>query len=155
MAGDLCSTLETALCKELDELHEGVRLIVATLPEEDLYRKPLDPGNSVGHLVLHLTGNLNWFVGANLGQSGYVRDREREFSDNDPPPKEVILGNLELAVRTFQRVVKGLSAETLCQPHPEPRLGNVTEALIHLVAHFSLHRGQMTYLARLLKQMRK
>lgn len=152
MAGDLSSTFQMALCKELDELHEGVRVVVAALSEEDLYRKPLANGNSVGHLVLHLTGNLNWFVGANLGGNGYVRDREREFTEDNPPPREVILANLDLAVKTFQRVVKGLPAEKLLQPHPEARLGNVTEALIHLVAHFALHRGQMTYLSRILKQ---
>ena len=43
------------------------------------WRKPIDPGNSFGHLVLHLTGNLRHFAGARLGKSGYVRDRELQY----------------------------------------------------------------------------
>ena len=52
---------------------------------------------------------------------------------------------------TFRRVVDGLSAEALLAPHPEARFGTVMNTLVHLVAHFALHRGQMSYLVRLCK----
>ena len=54
------------------------------------------------------------------------------------------------AVSTFRRVVTGLSAEQLAGPHPETRFGPVLQALVHLVAHFAIHRGQMSYIVRLL-----
>jgi hypothetical protein len=54
-------------------------------------------------------------------------------------------------VATFRRVVEGLSAEQLAAPHPEARFGTVTSALVHLVAHFALHRGQISYIVRLVK----
>jgi uncharacterized damage-inducible protein DinB len=129
-----------------------VRELANPLSEDELWRKPLEPGNSIGHLMLHLTGNLNHFVGAHLGGSSFVRDREREFTEAAPPSKAVTLANLEAAVATFRRVVGGLSAEQLAAPHPETRFGSVFKTLFHLVAHFALHRGQMSYIARLVKK---
>src|SRR5262249_14516315 len=121
--------------------------------EQDLWKKPVDPGNSVGHLLLHLTGNLNHFVGAQLGGTGYVRDREREFTEANPPDKAAALAGLDAAGGTFRRGVAGLSAEQLAAAHPEKRFGSVYKALVHLLAHFALHRGQMSYLVRLVKRV--
>jgi uncharacterized damage-inducible protein DinB len=152
MTADLTTLARSALIAELEELFQAVRELTNPLSEQELWTKPIEPGNSVGHLLLHLTGNLNYFVGAQLGGSGYVRDREREFTEAAPPSKAVTLANLEAAVATFRRVVAGLSADQLAAPHPEKRFGSVLQALIHLVAHFALHRGQMSYLARLVKK---
>src|SRR5262249_51788022 len=143
MTADLTTLARSALIAELDELLQAVRELSQPLSEQELWTKPIEPGNSVGHLLLHLTGNLNYFVGAQLGGSGYVRDRDREFTEASPPSKAVTLGNLEEAVATFRRVVAGLSAEQLTAPHPEKRFGPVLQALMHLVAHFAVHRGQM------------
>ena len=63
------------------------------------------------------------------------------------------LANLEEAVATFRRVVTGLSPEQLAAPHPETRFGSVFKALLHLVAHFAIHRGQMSYIVRLVKPL--
>ena len=81
MPVDTTSLARTAVIKELELLRDAVKELSAPLSEEQFWRKPLEPGNSVGHLVLHLTGNLNHFVGAQLGKTGYVRDREREFTE--------------------------------------------------------------------------
>src|SRR5262249_55285354 len=109
-----------------------------------------EPGNSVGHLILHLTGNLNHFVGAQLGKTGYVRDREREFVEANLPERAALLANLDDAVATFRRVVGSLSADAMMANHPDTRFGSVYKALLHLVAHFAVHRGQMSYIVRLL-----
>jgi uncharacterized damage-inducible protein DinB len=151
MTGDLAALVRAALIGELEQLRDAVRALVEPLAERELWAKPVEPGNSVGHLILHLSGNLNHFVGAQLGHTGYRRDREREFTEASPPAKPVLLSDLDAAVATFRRVVGGLSAEQLGAPHPEARLGPVLPALLHLVAHFALHRGQMSYLVRLIK----
>jgi uncharacterized damage-inducible protein DinB len=150
MATDLLALTRTALIEELEHLRDEVRKLTEPLTEAQLWAKPVASGNSVGHLILHLTGNLNHFVGAKLGHTGYVRDREREFTEGSPPSKAVALANLDEAVATFRRVVGGLSAEQLAATHPETKMGPVLKALVHLVAHFALHRGQMSYLVRLL-----
>jgi uncharacterized damage-inducible protein DinB len=147
---DLAAGVRVALIGALEGQRDAVKVAAEPLSEADFWRKPVEPGNSVGHLVLHLTGNLNHFVGAQVGGSGYVRDREREFTEANPPSKAEALAGLDAAVATFRRVVNGLSAEALLAPHPEARFGNVASALVHLVAHFSLHRGQISYIVRLL-----
>lgn len=152
MPADLTHSVTDALIAELEELRDAVKQAVVGLNDDQLWRKPLEPGNSVGHLLLHLTGNLNTFVGAQLGRTGYVRDREREFTEANPPARTVLLAGLDDAVATFRRVVTGLSVEDLTKPHPEARLGPVLQGLIHIVAHFALHRGQITYVVRLVRQ---
>jgi uncharacterized damage-inducible protein DinB len=151
MSADLLDLTRSALTEELGQLLRDVRQAAEPLPEADFWRKPLEPGNSVGHLILHLTGNLNHFVGAQLGKTGYVRDREREFTEASPPAKEATLAGLDEAVAMFGRVVGGLSADGLAAAHPEARFGPVLKALWHLVVHFAVHRGQISYLVRLLK----
>jgi uncharacterized damage-inducible protein DinB len=151
MTPDTAALVKRALIEELEQLRDAVRDLAAPLGEKAFWTRPLEPGNSVGHLILHLTGNLNHFVGAQLGGSGYVRDREREFTEAQPPAKETVLTNLDAAVATVRRVVDGLSAEQLAAAHPHAPLGSVLKALVHLVAHFALHRGQMSYIVRFLK----
>jgi uncharacterized damage-inducible protein DinB len=154
MTVDLSTLAKSAFIAELQELRDAVREMAIPLTDQELWMKPIEPGNSIGHLILHLCGNLNHFVGAQLGNTGYVRDREREFTENRLPSKKDLLAGLDAAVATFGQVVNGLSAEALAAPHPEARFGSVLKTLLHLVAHFSLHRGQMSYILRLVKAPR-
>src|SRR5438128_2657639 len=101
MNGDIAALTRSALIEELEQLWTAVRQTAESLGDKELWTKPIAPGNSLGHLLLHLTGNLNFFVGAHLGQTGYVRDREREFTETQPPAKAVVLANLDAAVATF------------------------------------------------------
>jgi uncharacterized damage-inducible protein DinB len=152
MATDATALAKTALIEALDKLRNEARELAEPLTEAQFWTKPIEPGNSVGHLVLHLSGNLSHFVGAQLGGTGYVRDREREFTETTLPSKAEALRKLDDAVAMFRRVVSGLSAEQLAEPHPEARLGSVMSALMHLLGHFALHRGQMSYIVRLVQK---
>jgi uncharacterized damage-inducible protein DinB len=149
---DMTNLANQAIIGELEQLRDQVRSLAEPLSDTEFWTKPLQPSNSIGHLVLHLTGNLSYFVGAQLGGTGYVRDREREFTEAQPPSKAEVLARLDAAVATFRRVVEGLSAERLAAPHPEERLGSVLKGLIHLTTHFALHRGQMSYIVRLVQK---
>ena len=149
MTVDAAELFRNAIIEQLEEQRDAVRQLAEPLTEKQLWSKPVDPGNSIGHLILHLTGNLNHFVGAQLGGSGYVRDREREFTEAKPPAKAVLLAELDKAVAVFRRVVEKLDAARLSAPHPDAHFGSVMKALMRLVAHFALHRGQMSYIIRL------
>jgi uncharacterized damage-inducible protein DinB len=149
MTTNMTTLTQAALIGGLEKLRDDVRGLAKPLSEQAFWKKPLEPGNSVGHLVLHLAGNLNHFVGGQLGGTGYVRDREREFTETQLPSKAEALQRLDDAVSVFRRVVSSLDAEQLAAPHPEARFGIVLNALMHLVAHFALHRGQMSYIVRL------
>ncbi len=152
MPANFSQAAKSALIEELEQLRDAVNQVAEPLTDAELWTKPVDPGNSIGHLLLHLTGNLNHFVGAQLGKTGYVRNREKEFTETLPPSRDQLLAGLDAAVATFRRVVDGLTEDQLLAAHPEARLGSVFKALVHLVGHFAIHRGQMSYLVRLVKR---
>ncbi|MCU0445831.1 MAG: DinB family protein [Microscillaceae bacterium] len=110
--------------------------------------------NSAGNLTLHLVGNLNHFIGALLGNTGYVREREREFADKNIP-LSVLLENLDKTAQMLAEVLPNLSPEQLAAEFTFRLLDQswTTEGfLIHLVAHFNYHLGQINYHRRLLNQ---
>jgi uncharacterized damage-inducible protein DinB len=153
MSESVVTAFRHALAGELDSLRKQIAELVEPLSEEQFYTRPLEPGNSVGHLILHLTGNLNHFVGARLGNTGYIRDRDREFNDANPPPKAEALARLEEAIGVYRRVIESLSEEALLRAPEDAHLGSTTAgALVRLVSHFALHRGQISYISRLVQR---
>ncbi|MFN4258539.1 MAG: DinB family protein [Gemmataceae bacterium] len=151
MSADMSELVKASLLGKLDQLWAEVKQLTEPLTDAQLWTKPMPESNSIGHLLLHLTGNLNYYIGAQLGQTGYIRDREREFTETNVPDRETLLANLDAAIADARRIVAPLSAAQLASPHPEERFGTVLNALVHLVAHFALHRGQMSYLVRLVQ----
>jgi uncharacterized damage-inducible protein DinB len=152
MSADLLAATKEALSSKLEDYCTEIVQLIEPLDDKQLWQKPVEPGNSAGHLILHLTGNLNHFVGALLGKTGYVRDREREFTDANPPAKAVVEKNLKDVVALFRRIVDGLTTDQMTAQFPDPKFGTTIKTLIHLVSHFALHRGQISYLARLVKK---
>lgn len=149
MSADLLMSIKAGLTGELEVLRDALKTLAEPLDEKQFWTKPIEPGNSFGHLVLHLTGNLSHFAGARLGGTGYVRDREREFTETQVPTKAEALARLDDAVAVFRRVVESLPEERFSEPHPDAQMGTVANSLVRLVAHFALHRGQMSYISRL------
>jgi len=107
--------------------------------------------NSAGNLCLHLLGNLNHFVGAKLGKTGYVRDRPSEFSSKNVP-RENLLQQIDLTTITVAESLGTLSEDDLANNYPvdegdaAPSIGG---ELLRIVTHFNYHLGQINYLRRL------
>ena len=95
---DLSSSLTSVLASRYAANLARVCELAAPLSEKQFWTKPYPYGNSFGHLVLHLTGNLNYYIGAQIALTGYVRDREREFTEPNPPSKEDALKALDAAI---------------------------------------------------------
>jgi uncharacterized damage-inducible protein DinB len=135
-----------------------VRELNAFARELDLYPDDASvwktaPGitNSTGNLALHVAGNLQHFIGAVLGGTGYVRNRELEFSRSSGTRAE-IKAELDAAIAAVHKVLPDLSADTLAKVYPaNPAPGKeIATALFlqHLCSHASLHLGQAGYLRR-------
>jgi hypothetical protein len=124
--------------------------IAAYDTEEAIWRVPEGIKNSAGNLCLHLCGNLQHFIGAVLGQTGYVRNRELEFSDKNVPRQE-LLALVGVTRRVVLTVIVGLSPETLAKQYPEPVMGEIAtdRFLVHLYGHLNYHLGQINYHRRL------
>lgn len=120
--------------------------------ESNLWRIEKNISNSAGNLCLHLVGNLNSYIGATLGQTGYVRDRDAEFSLKNIPRKELIQ-KIEDTISVVNKVLPTLDDDTIQKEYPLLVLKEKTSTeyfLIHLTAHLGYHLGQVNYHRRLL-----
>lgn len=108
--------------------------------------------NSAGNLALHLIGNLNTFIGVELGNTGYIRDRDLEFSARDVPRQQIVEG-IKDTITMLKTVLGALTAEDLAKDYPVlkfPEPSSTEYLLVHLAAHLSYHLGQVNYHRRLL-----
>ena len=122
---------------------------MADLSEEEFWARPYPYGNSAGHLLLHVTGNLNYYIGAEIAGTGYVRNRPLEFTDASRRPKEDVLLALEDAVAMVVRTVEDQTAEDWSRAYEAHGVDDPTRFSIVLrcADHFYHHLGQIIYLA--------
>ena len=145
---DLHLTLSSVLADRYTANAGRVRELAAPLTNPQFWQKPFPFGNSFGHLVLHLTGNLNYYIGAQIAQTGYVRDRPREFNDPNPPSKEEALKRLDDAVAMVQRTIQAQSPEDWSADYSGvgATASNRLDMIMQCAAHMQHHVGQMIYL---------
>lgn len=120
--------------------------------ESDLWKTGGEITNSAGNLALHLIGNLKHFFGAVLGGTGFVRDRDSEFSLTGVPRSELLTGVDETAAIVKETLTK-LTDEDLAKDYPIEVFGHrmTTEYfVVHLAAHLNYHLGQINYHRRML-----
>src|SRR5580704_16383213 len=88
---DLPNTIASDLASYYEYIASCLHKWVDPLTPEQFWHNPFPYGNSVGHLILHLTGNLNYYIGARVAETGYVRDRDREFTETSEPEQTKVL----------------------------------------------------------------
>ena len=148
MTNPLTSDLTLMLTRELD----GIGREIEAFPDDTTVWQ-VAPGvtNSAGNLALHIAGNMQHFVGTLLGQTGYVRDRDREFSQRSGTRRE-ILDELARARAVVQQVLPSLPSESLeatLTTHSMPGPVRAQRLLLHMCAHAGFHLGQIGYLRRI------
>jgi uncharacterized damage-inducible protein DinB len=123
---------------------------LADLPEEDIWWRPNEASNSIGNLLLHLQGNVRqWLIDGVTGTNDR-RDRQAEFDHRDPLPLEEMLRSLSRTVAEADAILGSLDPSTLLEQRSiQGRNVTVMEAIYHVVEHFSMHTGQITYIAKL------
>lgn len=126
---------------------------VDAYPNDELVWRTV-PGisNSAGTLVLHVAGNLEHFIGAVLGRTGYVRDRDAEFSTRDLTRAE-LRGRIEAATKSVDATLAQLAPEQCEAEYPVPiggRKVGTAAFLVHLATHLAYHLGQIDYHRRML-----
>jgi hypothetical protein len=146
---DMTDGVRTLLARELETFVAEIEMF----PDDELMWRVL-PGvtNSAANLALHVSGNLQHFIGAVLGKTGYVRDRTAEFGTRVGTRAEVV-AQLRATKVVVDRVLSSVGPERVEGDWPEPIHGHVIPAdrfLLHLVAHLAHHLGQAGYLRRVL-----
>jgi len=151
----LQATITSALLERFTTLASRVHELAAPLTDEQFWCKPFPFGNSFGHLVLHLTGNLNYYIGAQIARTGYVRDREREFTETRHLPKAEALESFDRAIAMVKATVGVQSAGDWSMYYKAVGAGNVADRfhmVLRCAAHLDHHVGQMIYLCFELKR---
>jgi uncharacterized damage-inducible protein DinB len=141
--------LKAIFSRDLQRLSAEIELYTN---EENLWKVSTGITNTAGNLCLHLVGNLNHFIGADIGQTGYIRQRDLEFSLKNVP-KAVLLQKIEDTILVVNQSLDRLSDEDLKQALVTPKFdqfNNYSFMLIHLAAHLSYHLGQINYHRRML-----
>jgi hypothetical protein len=141
---------ERAFAKDLDLLVQEVNFC-----DEETQLWYVAPGitNSIGNLVQHLIGNLNHFVGATIGGTGYVRNRTAEFEERYLTKDELIT-QLSVTSKMVSEVLKSLKPEQLEQIYPYETFGypmTYHHMILKLSNHLGYHLGQINYLRRILQ----
>lgn len=144
----LLTSVRDILIRDLNKLEQELR----QYPNEALIWK-VEKGitNPAGNLTLHLCGNLQFYVGAVLGNTGYVRNRDNEFAAKDKNLAD-LLKELEQTKHAVASTLPALSESQLESDYPVDVFGKPMKTmyfLIHLTAHFSYHLGQVNYHRRL------
>src|SRR5580692_4518953 len=145
---ELSETVNASFANYYEKLRIDLHTWVASLTEEQFWKNPFPYGNSVGHLVLHLTGNLNYYIGAQIAQTGYVRDRPREFNDPNPPSKEEALKRFDEAVAMVIATIKAQSPEDWIAEYSATgaHASNRLDMILQCAAHMQHHIGQIIYI---------
>jgi uncharacterized damage-inducible protein DinB len=152
---ELPSVVASTLTSYYQEVRNRIHELVAPISTEQLWTKPYPFGNSIGHLLLHLTGNLNNYIGAQIARTGYVRNRPLEFSDAAKHSKEKVLANFDPAIAMVVDTIRKQSPEDWSAPYhdaTEPRTDTRFAAFMRMAAHAYHHTGQIIYLVKELQK---
>lgn len=145
----LISILQALFERDLLKLKTEIELYY---DEKKLWYIEKNISNSAGNLCLHLIGNLNAFIGTEIGKTGYVRNRELEFSLKDVPRKE-LLEKIEATMEVVKQSLVKITDNQLQADYPllvfKEKLSTAM-FLTHLATHLSYHLGQINYHRRLL-----
>ena len=146
---NLHSTLSSVLADHYVKNAARIRELAAPLTNTQFWQKPFPFGNSFGHLVLHLTGNLNYYIGAQIAETGYIRDRPKEFNDPNPPTKEEAIRRFDDAVNMVLKTIGKQSSDDWPQKYTGTGANaqNRLDMVVQCAAHMQHHIGQMIYLS--------
>lgn len=145
----LQQSLSLIFTRDLTKLKDELN---AYTNEADLWKLADGISNSAGNLTLHLIGNLNHFMGATLGNTGYVRNRDAEFALKDVP-REKLLADIDAVIAVVNTTLAQLPDEDLVKEFPLEVGGKrfpTGTFLLHLYGHLTYHLGQINYHRRLL-----
>jgi len=122
--------------------------------DEQLWWRPNENSNSIGNLVLHLTGNVNQWINASLGGDEDTRTRQSEFNNRKDLGRAELINDLNLVMERARQVIDQLDPADLQTNY---KVQGFTESgaaiLMHVVEHLSYHVGQITYIVKYLKNI--
>ncbi len=136
----------------LNESTRMISLCFDQLPEEDIWKRPNTNSNSIGHLIVHLCGNITQYVIASLGGLEDNRERDKEFTEEKTHSKEQLLEKLKSTLYRAKEIIQNISEEELLRKREVQGFTfSGIGILIHVTEHYSYHTGQIAFWIKQLK----
>ncbi|WP_109301392.1 DinB family protein [Aquimarina sp. AU474] len=120
--------------------------------EENIWRVEKNISNSAGHLTLHLIGNLHTFIGKEIGKTGYIRNRNLEFTQENVS-KQALIDSINDTIEMIKNSLISITNEELKKDYPVLKFSKTESTeylLVHLTTHLTYHLGQINYHRRLI-----
>ncbi len=125
---------------------------LSLLSEEEVWQKPNSSSNSIGNLILHLSGNITQYIHSALGGEADKRERDLEFSSTGVLDKAGLLKRIKAVSEKASAIINSAAEEQLLNNYEvQGYTLSGTAVIIHVTEHYSYHTGQITLLTKLLK----
>src|SRR5947208_2306802 len=122
---------------------------VTVLNDDDIWWRPNDASNSIGNLLLHLSGNVTMWIVGGVGGRLFERNRQQEFDERAHIPASELLRRLRAAMAQADEVLGSVTdADLLSRRQIQSYDVTVLEAIYHVVEHFAMHTGQIILLSK-------
>ncbi|HWO02600.1 MAG TPA: DinB family protein [Blastocatellia bacterium] len=130
-----------------------IRSCVEELSEEQLWWRPNEQANSVGNLVLHMSGSMRHYLSNRVGGIQYERDRPAEFAERGPVPKQQLLETFDETIRQAAQILDSFDTSRFLDATDEPNyVPTVFDLIFNIAIHLATHAGQIVYVTKALKE---
>lgn len=148
---DLSGTISSDLAGYYEFVAAQAHKWVDPLTQDQFWRNPYSYGNSVGHLILHLTGNLNYYIGARVAGTGYIRNRDREFTETEKPEKNAVMHAFDQTIAMVVAAIRKQEPADWLKPYSgerEPEAAERFMIFLRCAGHAYHHVGQIIFLSK-------
>lgn len=130
-----------------------IRACVEELTEEQLWWRPNEQTNSVGNLVLHMSGSMRHYLSRGVGGLEYERDRPAEFAERGPLPKERLLSTFDETISQAAQTLEAFdSSRFLDLSDEQSYVPTIFDVIFNIAIHLATHTGQIVYVTKMLKE---
>lgn len=151
---DLSSVALAALLSRITRiLPSQIRSCVEELTDEQLWWRPNEQTNSVGNLVLHVSGSMRHYLSRGVGGFEYQRDRPAEFAERGPVPRAQLLATFDETIRQAAGILNSFDTARFLEPTDEQNyVPTVFDMIFNIAIHLATHTGQIVYVTKMLKE---
>lgn len=149
----LSRALETLKMRVTKVFPEQIRRCLDELGDDQIWWRPNEASNSVGNIVIHITGSLNHYLNRQIGGFPYDRDREAEFAERRHIPKAEVRAMFDAMVAKAEQTFDALTPARFGDPSPEPKMNKIVlDDVMQIAVHIANHAGQIVWITKMLKE---
>jgi uncharacterized damage-inducible protein DinB len=146
-------TLEALRSRIVRIIPAQIKSCVEELSDEQLWWRPNEQANSIGNLILHLSGSMRHYLSRGVGGIDYTRDRPSEFAERGPIPRTQLLSIFDETIEQADRVLGSFDTSRFLEPTEEQNyVPTIFDLIYNISIHLATHAGQIVYVTKMLKE---